>query len=381
MSVISGPNLATNGLMMCLDSGNPTSFSPNVQPSPLDIYAWAGAGGAYQGTLSRDYTTAPSPAGGIPMLFATANPGTSSYTGTYNSPTWNLAPAANGQTWTMSFWVKGSSAFTGALLIFEANSSGNYTTYGYASYSVTPGWTRVTASYTMTQATTAYVQVRFDCPNNSVSMWVDGLQVERSSSATAFNAKTNTNGTNWSDLTTYQNTGTLVNYPVYASNNSLSFDGTSNYADVSGNGFVNGMSAYTICYWANRVAGNRMPVAGRLDTAFYWYGDNSWRYTHGGVGGEFYYPKAVSIPDNTWGFFCCVYDGANVRIYRNGVYEGQQATTGTANWAQGMRIGFWTGGAGYYWSGYISNVSFYNRALSDSEVQQNFNALRGRYSV
>ena len=89
----------------------------------------------------------------------------------------------------------------------------------------------------------------------------------------------------------------------------------------------------------------------------------------------------MSIPDNTWGFFCCTYDGANVKIYRNGVYEGQQATTGTANWSSGMRIGSWSPGGGYQWSGNIDAVSFYNRALSASEVTQNFNATRGRYGV
>jgi hypothetical protein len=32
-------------------------------------------------------------------------------------------------------------------------------------------------------------------------------------------------------------------------------------------------------------------------------------------------------------------------------------------------------------NGKISNVQIYNRALSASEVQQNFNALRGRYGI
>jgi hypothetical protein len=169
---------------------------------------------------------------------------------------------------------------------------------------------------------------------------------------------------------TYNSTGT-----------SFSFNGSTDYMDATGTGFTSGMTGYSICYWAKRTTSNRMPVAIRTGTSFYWYGDNSWAYTHGGVFGEYYYPKSVSIPDNTWGFFCCTYDGANVKIYRNGVYEGQQATTGTANWSSGMRIGGWNGGAGYQWSGNIDAVSFYSRALSESEVTQNFNATRGRYGV
>jgi hypothetical protein len=188
-------------------------------------------------------------------------------------------------------------------------------------------------------------------------------------------------GTNWFQLSGSNNTGILTNGPTYNSSNlgSLSFDGVDDYVDFSAN--LGSMPAYTIMYWANRATGNRMPFAARTSTSFYWYGDNSWRYTHGGAGGEYYYPKTVSIPDNTWGCFCCAYDGANVNIYRNGVYEGQQATTGTADWSVGIRVGYWNGGAGYAWQGYISNVMMYNTALTATQVTQNFNALRGRYGV
>jgi hypothetical protein len=99
------------------------------------------------------------------------------------------------------------------------------------------------------------------------------------------------------------------------------------------------------------------------------------------VGGEYYYAKPTSIPLGTWGHYCVVYNGANVSIYRQGVFQGSQATTGTADWTNGMRIGYWAGGAGYYWQGKIDSVSMHNRALTAAEVQQNFNALKGRYGL
>jgi hypothetical protein len=168
---------------------------------------------------------------------------------------------------------------------------------------------------------------------------------------------------------------------TYASDKTFSFNGSNNYIDVSGAGFASGMTAYTISHWSRRDIESRMPVAGRTSTAFYQYGDNSWAYTHGGVWGEYYYPHAASIPLGTWGHYCIVYDGAYVKIYRNAYFEGQQATTGTADWSQGMRIGYWSSGGGYAYSGKIGSVNFYNRALSASEVQQNFNAHRGRYGL
>jgi hypothetical protein len=36
---------------------------------------------------------------------------------------------------------------------------------------------------------------------------------------------------------------------------------------------------------------------------------------------------------------------------------------------------------GAFFNGNVGNVQIYNRALSATEVQQNFNALRGRYGI
>jgi hypothetical protein len=186
----------------------------------------------------------------------------------------------------------------------------------------------------------------------------------------------------WNDVSGNNNSGSLVNgvgFNSYQNGGSLTFDGTDDVVDVVSN--FGTYANYTICYWAVRDADNRMPVAGRLNTNFYWFGDNSWAYTHGGVWGEYYYAKNVSIPLGSWGHLCVVYNGANVSIYRQGIYQGQQSTTGTADWSQGLKIGYWAGGTGYAWLGKIPVVQFYNRALSAAEITQNFNAQRNRFGV
>lgn len=188
-------------------------------------------------------------------------------------------------------------------------------------------------------------------------------------------------GTTWTDLSGQGNNGSLVNGVSFSSQNggTLVFDGTDDTVNVVGN--FGTYANYTICYWAMRDAENRMPVAGRTSTAFYWYGDNSWFYTHGGVSGEYYYSKNVSIPLNTWGYLCVVYNGSNVSIYRQGIYQGQQSTSGTADWSQGLKIGYWSAGGGYAWLGKIPIVQFYNRALSAEEIAQNFNNQRTRFGI
>jgi hypothetical protein len=178
------------------------------------------------------------------------------------------------------------------------------------------------------------------------------------------------------------NNGTLINgvgFNSFQNGGSLIFDGTDDVVNVVGN--FGTYSNYTICYWAVRDAENKMPIGSRLNANFYWYGDNSWRYTHSGGGGEYYYAKNVSIPLGSWGHLCVVYNGANVSIYRQGIYQGQQSTTGTANWSQGIRIGNAYAAGGYFWNGKISTVQFYNRALSAAEITQNFNAQRARFGL
>jgi hypothetical protein len=122
-----------------------------------------------------------------------------------------------------------------------------------------------------------------------------------------------------------------------------------------------------------------MPIAFRGGPVFYQYGDNSWYYTHGGTAGEYYYPKTKTI--NGWGHWVIVYTGSSVKIYRNGIYEGQQSTSGTANWGSGMRIGYWPYGGGYAWNGQIAIVKMYNRALSDNEVINNYNEYKTRFNL
>lgn len=72
-------------------------------------------------------------------------------------------------------------------------------------------------------------------------------------------------------------------------------------------------------------------------------------------------------------------------LYINGVVVNTGITTGTvATNNGGMSIGAYGGQIGshsYYYNGSVSIAKVYNRALSAAEVQQNFNALRGRFGI
>jgi hypothetical protein len=376
------------GLALELDAGSGPSYSPNVFGYARDIGSWAVQYGANNAILSRDTAVTDSPARGIAMKMAVT--GNDPHASCYNTSATNIAPAAIGQTWTISVYVKASVATTGELILFGADATGNAfaanTYIAGGAVNIGTSWSRVSFTTTIpnTATATAFIQFRLDgTPTGGagINIWWDGLQLELQSSATTFSQTYNPNGLSWYDTSGNIRNGTLFNSTTWSSDNSgsLVFNGSNNYVDVASS--LGTLSNYTIMFWARRDAENRMPVAGRLNTAFYWYGDNSWAYTHGGAFGEYYYSKPTSIPLGTWGNYCVVYNGANVSIYRQGVYQGQQATTGTADWSQGMRIGFWAGGGGYAWQGRISQVFMYTTALSADQVAQNFTATRARYGI
>ena len=156
------------------------------------------------------------------------------------------------------------------------------------------------------------------------------------------------------------------------------YDGADDYISGPTNSFGN-LTGYTIAFWARRDSENKMYISSN-PAYWYWYGDNSWRYVHGGVGGEYYYSKNVSIPLGTWGYYVATYDGANVKIYRQGIYQGAKATTGTANFDSLIwQFGKHGGSGSYMFNGLGGNIYLYNKALTAAEVLQNYNAQKNRF--
>jgi hypothetical protein len=163
----------------------------------------------------------------------------------------------------------------------------------------------------------------------------------------------------------------------FDSNADIEFDGTNDVILVTGD-FPSSVSEYTIEYVARLDSAGRMPIASRNSNAFYKYGDFSWYYTHGGSPAEFYYPGG-SITG--WGHWVITYDGSNVKVYRNNSYLGAQASSGTADFSQGWRIGYWVSQGGYAWDGKIPVVKIYTRALTADEVRNNYNQYRTRFNI
>ena len=82
---------------------------------------------------------------------------------------------------------------------------------------------------------------------------------------------------------------------------------------------------------------------------------------------------ASTNANNTWYHFVYVYDGANAKIYKNGVLLTTQSRTwNTINSSNIFKLGIGVGNE-YYFNGAIDDLKIYGSALTDTEVTSLFN--------
>jgi hypothetical protein len=428
MGAYAGPNISEDGLVLALDAANKKSYSQNEFQYSTDIFAWSGTS-ANAATLSRD--TISSPVGNTPLKMEVT--GDDPYTGTYNSATWNIAPAANGQTWVVSVYVKATVATTGEIFIFGANSSGTgfvnsaWLTITSSNVNIGTEWTRVSHTITMANADIAYIHTRLDgTPSGGagITIWWDGLQVERVPSGTTTPTPFTSayyGGSVYRDLVG-SNNGTLVNYPTYNSSGgeSLSFDGVDDYVEVSTrntNLEFQPTQAFSVFVWIYNLTDSSGAIVSNMVGSSPYPGWDLWRNGGGTIAGHLissWTGNAIKVKvnfdhlsnTNKWVNIGYTYNGSSpanatdalnsMNFYINGQLttsgkanesgvDGFNTTTETISYDSSQRFRVasrWASGS--YSQGSLlttSNISIYNRALTASEIQQNFNATRGRFGV
>ncbi len=196
-----------------------------------------------------------------------------------------------------------------------------------------------------------------------------------------------TTGTTWTDLSGLGNNGTLVNGPTYSGANggTLVFNGTNNYAATAA---IN-LSTLSICAWAKfgSLSNTAYPTISNKETnniARNWWLGTTPLITFGRSvsGADRGLSSTVTPTLNQWYYIVATNDLTPVfSIYINGAlnktatFSGTLSTAGSATWIGTYRDLI------YPMNGSISNLSLYNRALTASEVAQNFNANRWRYGI
>ena len=89
---------------------------------------------------------------------------------------------------------------------------------------------------------------------------------------------------------------------------------------------------------------------------------------------------AAGLPINVWYHICGTYDGSNAYLYVNGVQVSTVAQTGAITAVTTtFKIGAYTVGNVYPFTGRTAQVILYSSALTAAQVQTNFNAVCTRY--
>ena len=179
------------------------------------------------------------------------------------------------------------------------------------------------------------------------------------------------------------NPGYIINGATYSSDDggALVFDGTDDRVTVSS---IPLMSQVTVEWWGTSDYPNsqyHVPVISTSSSSwtngFGFYQLNGYVYWFVNT-----YTNYTRIPATSFGFTHWVgtYDLNNMKLYRNGSLVNTVAYTNAMNHSS-TTLQIASQGSQYLWDGKISNVKTYNKALTEDEVQQNYNATKGRYGL
>jgi len=370
MSTMSGgPNIVTNGLVLHLDAANTKSFR------------------------------------GIPTTNLLSNP-TQILTTNEFGQYYNLASIfdTNGLVlYSLSFDMKVNK--NGNVLVYMQN--GSYTKYSFVNQTVS--------------ATTEYQRFKFEnlTPSGPLADWqantptdnravlatytvygsgviptLTNFQLELGAVATPFvvgtRGTTVATGGGWADRTTNANHGELVNNPTYITNygGQLIFNGSSNYVVTSNFYNLATTNQITATIWckSNTSTWNDYGFLLSKRNQFLIHPTISSKevgfFVNTTTGGWESISFTPSVEITTFNSYTLHYINGVLKIYFNGALITTSSSIGatlTSSISQ-LYIGR-DSTLSRYFNGAVSLVTIYNRALSDSEILQNYNAQKSRFGL
>ena len=202
----------------------------------------------------------------------------------------------------------------------------------------------------------------------------------------------------WFDLSRGGNNGTLTNGPTFngANGGSIVFDGINDYVEIQNQIQFDQTDPFTLSSWVKspKVGDNQIINNENSSYTGYRLNINGPANIEIGLRGLFFDDIAIetlnSIRTNTWYHIVGTYDGTSnasgMKIYINGVEE---STNILSNSLISSTLSNQTTILGIRrispppdpFNGNIANVQIYNRALSATEILQNYNAIKGRFGL
>lgn len=190
-------------------------------------------------------------------------------------------------------------------------------------------------------------------------------------------------GASWYDISGSNYVSTLFGSPTYTTQPAnLSFNGSTQYATITSAGpsvaATASVTQEAVVYTSTRTgtlfcrgrSGISFNYGMVLGTSLYFRNTNS------------DYSVTPNLLANTWYHLAIVTNNSGSTGYINGIKQNTVAYTTTTNSIDEICIARRsTNSATEYFNGNIAVIRVYHRLLSDAEILQNFEALRGRYGI
>jgi hypothetical protein len=191
-------------------------------------------------------------------------------------------------------------------------------------------------------------------------------------------------GGGWADRSKGANNGELVNGVGYNSSNlgGLVFDGVDDYVTAPNTSLIHRTSNWAYSAWVNF---NGTPSLGTIFENGSWTSCLLIRFETNGITiysmSSFWGKFNLSPTLGIWYKLDFIRNGNSIDFYLNGVYSQSLSFTADIQPSSNLFIGMSQHAAGQCFNGKIAQASIYNRALTPSEINQIYNATKGRFGL
>ena len=204
-------------------------------------------------------------------------------------------------------------------------------------------------------------------------------------------------GTTWRDLSPIGYIGTLINGPTFDSTNggSILFDGSNDLVEITNS---TSLTSFTISTWFKMTGpGSTGGVSNTIYNSLFGVDSGLRRIlvatsANTGVeegrilvqmGGSNYFSSvSTATVTNRWNNVVYTWQANTAIIYINGIAETPQTNSSVTFPAANLFLGAYSNPVvAYAMKGNISQTSIYNRALSATQILQNYNTLKTRFGL
>lgn len=228
-----------------------------------------------------------------------------------------------------------------------------------------------------------------DIVTNGLSLYLDA----------GYNGSFTVASNSWFDISGKDYTGTLTNGATYSSTQggSISFDGTNDYVTF-GDVIDFNTSDFSLAVWVYIPSGTSNTYKAIInkkgenanDAGYGLYYNTGmqkflWSTANGGASSEIFTTNTFGYIEDTWAYVVMYRkngDTNNGGYYVNGVYQSLASSATVLNVDSVYNLSLAVAGSTYTpycFQGKISNVQIYNRALSSSEILQNYQNTLTRF--